>query len=403
MPKYLRKKVKDERGIWVDVYGLTPEDLSAKVKAKEREVEAARELAANPRVFEYAQVWYARNSKDLSDSRKINLTSAINNYICPVIGNKHLAELTEADVIEVMDGIHGKSRSLQEKVLQTLRRILTAAKKEGYLDADLCEDIKAGGKKPIEKEALVSAQKEALLKAVQGHRVEGFVMIGIYTGMRREEILGLQWDCVKLNGEAPYIQVRRACRWAHNRPVVTTELKSVKARRDIPIPPQLVDWLEAEKERTTSDYVIHMADGQPLTQTAFKNDWAYITRRRTGKAVRKRLDAQKTLQPIVVEKAGGERVPHSNVDITLDFKVSPHILRHTYITDLILSGVNIKLVQYLAGHEKVDTTLNIYTHLMERRPEVNIGPIRAAFCQTEGHKNNLGCNLNGGNIEVKTS
>ena len=54
-------------------------------------------------------------------------------------------------------------------------------------------------------------------------------------------------------------------------------------------------------------------------------------------------------------------------------------MRHTYITNLILGGTNIKVVQYLAGHAKVETTLNIYTHLMQNRPEDNIGYINTVF------------------------
>ena len=38
-----------------------------------------------------------------------------------------------------------------------------------------------------------------------------FVMIGLYAGLRREEILGLKWDCVFLDEKTPYISVRRAC------------------------------------------------------------------------------------------------------------------------------------------------------------------------------------------------
>jgi len=34
-----------------------------------------------------------------------------------------------------------------------------------------------------------------------------------------------------------------------------------------------------------------------------------------------------------------------------DFEVTPHQLRHTYITNLLYSGVDPKTVQYLAGHE----------------------------------------------------
>jgi len=37
-----------------------------------------------------------------------------------------------------------------------------------------------------------------------------FVMLGLYAGLRREEILALKWDCVFLDTETPYLLVRRA-------------------------------------------------------------------------------------------------------------------------------------------------------------------------------------------------
>lgn len=90
-----------------------------------------------------------------------------------------------------------------------------------------------------------------------------------------------------------------------------------------------------------------------------------------------------TSKAVTVEKKMGEYAPKSKVRITIDFHVTPHILRHTYATNLILAGVNIKKVQYLLGHAKVETTLNIYTHLMENRPEDLIRDIRMAFEKPE--------------------
>ena len=43
-------------------------------------------------------------------------------------------------------------------------------------------------------------------------------------------------------------------------------------------------------------------------------------------------------------------------------KITPHIMRHTFCTNLINAGVNIKTVQYLMGHSTANITLNIYTH-----------------------------------------
>lgn len=43
--------------------------------------------------------------------------------------------------------------------------------------------------------------------------------------------------------------------------------------------------------------------------------------------------------------------------------VTPHVLRHTFCTNMINAGMDAKKLQYLMGHSDVSTTLNIYTHM----------------------------------------
>ena len=74
-------------------------------------------------------------------------------------------------------------------------------------------------------------------------------------------------------------------------------------------------------------------------------------------------------KPVEIVKKLGEKCPRHNFYYTIDFRVSPHILRHTYITDLILGGVDIKRVQYLAGHSDPSITLRIYTHIKSQDTE----------------------------------
>ena len=62
-----------------------------------------------------------------------------------------------------------------------------------------------------------------------------------------------------------------------------------------------------------------------------------------------------------------------------EFDITPYILRHTYITNLLLAGVDIKTVQYLAGHECAKITLDIYAHLTYNRPEEILEKVNAAF------------------------
>lgn len=44
-------------------------------------------------------------------------------------------------------------------------------------------------------------------------------------------------------------------------------------------------------------------------------------------------------------------------------KITPHVCRHTYCSNMAKSGMNPKVLQYLMGHSDISVTLNTYTHL----------------------------------------
>ena len=44
-------------------------------------------------------------------------------------------------------------------------------------------------------------------------------------------------------------------------------------------------------------------------------------------------------------------------------RITPHVCRHTYCTNMALSGVSAKILQYLMGHSDISITLNVYTYI----------------------------------------
>ena len=379
-----RKRIKDEEtGKWVDVYGHTKDETRQKVKQRQAAMKAAAtERGQIAYVYEYAKRWYELNTVGLSQSRRDDYKNAINNHICPVIGTLPVADVKPDDVRRVMAACAKMSKSSQQKIVTTLKRIFEAAEENGMIERSPCGRLKAGGEKPAEKIPLTDAQVKTLVDALAGTRCQLFVLIGVYAGLRREEIAGLQWDCVHLDDAVPYIEVRRTVRWINNnKPVLTEQMKSEKAKRSVPIAPQLLTALQEAKATASSDFVVPDTKGGVMSFSSFQRMWQAVESRSTGRTVRKGKEGKVYDR----EKKLGEKVAKHDTVIAIDFHVTPHILRHTFITNLLLAGANIKTVQYLAGHATVEMTLNTYAHLMENRPADTVGAINLAY--SAGGKN----------------
>lgn len=379
---YYRTRIKDCDGKRVALYARTPEDLYAKVKKAEQAIENATYNLTNPTVNEYCDQWLSTLKGLCRDTTIADYRWKVKKYIQEPLGEKLMAHVTADDVKLAIVPAQEKSESIYRSVQMLYKRIFAAAAKSFVVDKSPCDDLSPEGGKPSkEKEALSDEQVEKLLSAIKGLPPYVFVMLGLYCGLRREEILALEWDCVFLDAKSPYLSVRRAWHTEHNRPVILDELKSKAARRNIPIPVPLVECLREAKRTRKSEFVVANRDGEPLSYTQFQRVWKYITTRSTKERTYTRyVNGQKikhTVTPVLGEKAAH----NSNVVYSLDFHVTPHQLRHTYITNLIYAGLDPKTVQYLAGHEKSKITMDIYAKVKYNRPEALGAVINRAFSQ----------------------
>ena len=371
-----RKRLKGPDGKYHDVYGRTIAERD-KAAAELRASWAAEErIAADPFVWQYAAAWYARRKPGLSAQMCEHYARQINTIILPVIGSLRMSEVTTDSIADVMATRAHLGRSSQRDTAQTLKQIFSAATDADVIRKDPTRTLKPGGKKPPQKKALTKKQEEELLSAVAGLRAEGFVLLGLYAGLRREEICGLLWDCVFEADATPHIIVSRACRWPkHSQPEISNTLKSDAASRSIPIPPQLSGWLAAERARQKKSHggdlsalpVIGRGDGRPITYSSLQSLWRSVT-----------------VRCAAPDRPLGTAPPkHPAVKVAVSAKVTPHILRHTYITRLILGGVPLKRVQYLAGHADPAITIKIYTDLMGHQPEDLADDVNTVFTSAQ--------------------
>jgi integrase len=369
--RYFRTRVSDDEGHRFALYAETREELYDKVMETQRQIDENTFRRQTPTVREYCEKWLLMKSANIRETTMIDYRSKVNRHIIASIGDMRMGEVTADDIRMALVPVSKKSQSVFKSVNVLYKCIFRSALESKVIDRDPTIYIspKGGGVRQRDRIPLTDEQVEKLLAATKGLPPYLFIMIGLYTGLRREEILGLKWDSVYLDEEAPYLTVRRAWHTENNRPVILTELKTKAAHRNVPIPARLFAEMKKAKEASTSEFVIANSDGEPLSYTQFRGLWRYVkTRTAKPRKARKLVNGKYvnyTLYPTL-----GETANHNGkVVYSLDFECTPHQLRHTYITNLIYASVDPKTVQYLAGHENSKITMDIYAKAKYNRPK----------------------------------
>ena len=316
-----------------DIYGKTQDEVRAKLKELEQQADAGLALDNRITLVQFAREWYPVKVAHLRAKSAQVYANAINAHIAPHFQDMRLADVKPLNVQKFMAEKAKLSRSSQGKILRTLSQIFESAEQNGMVKSNPCKKLKAGGAPSKPKTPLTDEQQAELVAGVRGTRAELFVLLGLFAGLRCEETLGLLWSDVHL-GAMPYIDVRHTMTFpTSNQGVFSDELKSEAARRSIPIPLILADALAEARPKTESIFVVTSVQKPgTMSYTAYLRMWD------------------------IAKGAVG-------------FHVTSHLLRHTYLTELCASGLDIKKIQYLAGHEDVKMTLSVYAHVKDNQPE----------------------------------
>ena len=199
-------------------------------------------------------------------------------------------------------------------------------------------------KKKPEKRALSPGERVAIDKADFTPKQKAFVSIALWAGLRRGEILALNKSDIDF--ENRIIKVNKTLIFKkESPPEIKGPPKTDAGVRDIPVRQKLYDVLIEYVNLIDTDTLFTMNNGDLVTLSSYTKFWQSIL-----KAIDKAAEA--------------EGLPVDTQTMTA------YILRHTFATDLVYSGVDVKTAQRLLGHSSVQTTLNIYTHCQATNKDI---------------------------------
>ena len=230
-------------------------------------------------------------------------------------------------------GLSPRSLRLHKNILY---QTLTEAVKAGLLPANPCEYVDLPGAVRREPHFYTAEQLQTLLEAIREDPIYPLVKITALYGLRRSELLGLQWDSIDFTRGT--MTIRHTVSKV-TKAVAKDKTKNASSYRSFPLLPEAREiFLQAQasertnrklfgKEYKENAYVFKWPDGRPFPPDYVTHHFARL-----------------------LKKHG---LPY----------IRFHDLRHSCASLLLSHGFTLKDVQEWLGHSDIKMTANVYGHL----------------------------------------
>lgn len=268
---------------------------------------------------------------------------AFNNYISPdEISNKNIKKITPHDIQKFINRAKKiKSRKTKNYlsasnvniIITVLKMAFEYAIESRFLKYNPCIGIKRLPKKKTADLLAYTIQEQLKIeKYLMAHKNPEYfgIILCLYTGLRIGELMALEWSDIDFeNGflkvdKTTYLSKDQEGHWDYE----TNIPKTRTSIRVIPLNDNILYRLDNLREVSNSKYVISKRDGRLMSANLYRTRFHELT------------------------KKIGVR--------SLNF----HTLRHTFATRALESGMDVKSLSEIMGHNNASITLNIYAHSM---------------------------------------
>lgn len=328
----------------ISFYGRTAKDANDKKFAALAD-QSKGVMFSDPQrltVSEYLQRWLSDTAKyQVAASTYGRYERTVRNHFLPFFGRLRLRDVSASHVRALKakkldDGMNPNTVGVMQGVLSAA---LNQAVYDGLIPANPCARVrKASRRGNARVRSLSQEETSRLSRAVAGTRDEALITLALRTGMRQGELAALRWEDADLDGERPYVEVRRSADTRTQ--TVITPTKTGEERR-VGIGPRTVALLERHRAAQRKERMAGASWEDP--------GWVFPN---TKGKVRRRDSVMRSFRAALA-RAG------------LPAEIRFHDLRHTAATHALRAGRPIHEVSKMLGHADPAMTLRRYAHVLD--------------------------------------
>lgn len=303
-------------------------------------------LTIDQLIDKYIELFVISNLEITTQS---NYIYQINAHIRPGLGKFQLDKVTSLHIVEFLNNMKSLKKQNEPAGNQTkiyvyriLKSIFLKASEWYGLDKNPMDKVSRPKEdKPTGVNVYDEKEANEVFEKLQNERAQFKVLVSLAftTGMRKAELLGLEWQHINL--DKSLINIRQSIPAYKNGVPVIKSPKTKGSIRTVSIPASIVTELEEYKKEwfkfrdknidiweTKNEFLFCNKTGMPYYPKTLGDQWRSFVKRNDIRHIRF------------------------------------HDIRHTSVTILINRGIHAKIISERIGHSKIGTTMDVYGHVI---------------------------------------